>query len=147
MGLYETMSSYFFLERLTMKYEMGIRVFKFALSGAVGIGTGKIAAAVIKNNIEPEKLIDKVTVAAAAWAIGGLAATQTKKYTNDSIDEIVTTVTDLVHGIKVAGKLSRINDGTSTFDDEGLEESDFVYDVDAKKYRLKPDDVEGETVN
>jgi hypothetical protein len=60
---------------------------KKAVSLIVGAGTGKIVATIIKNNISPEKAIDKITMTAAAWALGGVVAEMTERYTDTKIDE------------------------------------------------------------
>lgn len=54
----------------------------------VGAGTTKIVGAIIQNNVSPEKVIDKVTIAAGTLALGGMAADASRKYTDSKIDEI-----------------------------------------------------------
>lgn len=103
-----------------------IAVAKFLASAVVGIGTGKIVGKIIKNNIQPETLLDKVTVTAAAWVIAAIATERTKKYTDDTIDSVVKSTNDAIYKIKTTQKLGRISRGESTFEDEGLKESDFT---------------------
>lgn len=104
---------------------------KFAVSGIVGIGTGKIVGGVIKNNISPETLIDKVTVTAAAWVIGAMATKATKTHTDEMIDEVYEGVTKVYRETQDKNKLSRINAGTSTWEKEGLDRDDYVMNADA----------------
>ena len=56
----------------------------------VGTGTTKIVYAIIHNNIDPEKITDKVTVISASVVIGGMAKDATKSYTDAKIDELAT---------------------------------------------------------
>lgn len=102
-----------------------LSVVKFAVSSVIGFGTGKIITNVVKNNVRPETVVDKVTVIAAAWVISGIATTATKKYTNDMIDDAVEGATELIGKFKQSAKLGRINRGESTFKDENLNENDF----------------------
>lgn len=55
----------------------------------VGAGTSKIISSIIQNNIEPEKKVDKVTVASASLVTGMMARDASKKYTDRKIDELV----------------------------------------------------------
>ena len=55
----------------------------------VGIGTNRIATAIIKNNVETETVIQKVTVESAGVVIGMMASEATKEFTATKIDEIV----------------------------------------------------------
>lgn len=98
---------------------------KFVVSGVVGIGTGKIVSGIVKDHVNPETLIDKVTIAGATWAFGGIAASATKKFTNDAIDEIYNGVNDTIAKMKEAQKLTRINKSESTFEAEGLDQTRF----------------------
>lgn len=100
-------------------------VAKILISGVVGIGTGKIVGKVIKNNISADTLVDKVTVTAAAWVIGAIATERTKAYTNDMIDDLAKNACEIIDKVKLADKLGRINRNQSTFQNEGLNISDF----------------------
>ncbi len=112
-----------------------LSVIKFAASAVVGVGTAKIVGKVIKDHVTPETLIDKVTVTAAAWVISGIATTATKKYVNETVDDIATTVTETIDNFKVDGKLGRINREESTFEQEGLSSNDFVLDIESDKWK------------
>lgn len=101
---------------------------KFAVSGVVGIGTGKIVSAVIKNNVSPESLIDKVTIVAASWTLSGVVTTAAKKYTNEMIDEVYNGVKNGLNDFKHSAALRRINAGESTWEDEGLDQNDYRMD-------------------
>lgn len=61
---------------------------KSAVSIVVGAGTSKIVGSIIKNNVSPEKLTDKVTIAAATFVVGAMVADATSMYTNAKIDEL-----------------------------------------------------------
>lgn len=102
-----------------------LTVAKFVVSGVVGIGTGKIVGKVIKTHVTPETLIDKVTVTAAAWVIGAIATERTKTYTNDMIDDVVQQGSRVVNDVKLSGKLGRINRQQSSFEEEGLDRTEF----------------------
>lgn len=101
---------------------------KFVASGVVGIGAGKIVGKIIKNNVSPETLIDKVTVVSASWVISGIVTTATKKYTNEMIDETYNGVVGIVDKFKLDAKLGRISRGESTFETEGLNSADYIKD-------------------
>lgn len=60
---------------------------KLAVSAIVGAGTTKIVVAIIKNNTDPEKITEKVAIAAAGFVLGSMAADASKKYTDAKIDE------------------------------------------------------------
>lgn len=59
---------------------------KSVVSLVVGVGTSKIVHTIIRNNVDPENVIDEVTVYAGSAVIGMMAADATKKYTDDKID-------------------------------------------------------------
>lgn len=115
---------------------------KFVASGVVGLGTSKIVAGIIKNNVTPETLIDKVSVAAAAWTISAMAAAATKKYTDEAIDDTVKTVKEAVGDMKTKAKLAKINRGESTFGEEDLDPADFTQDTETQVWSKRPDDNE-----
>lgn len=103
-----------------------LSVVKLAVSSVIGFGTGKIITNVVKNNVRPETVIDKVTVIAAAWVISGIATTATKKYTNDMIDDVAESATELIGKFKHSAKLGRINRDESTFEKEGLDPEEYI---------------------
>lgn len=112
---------------------------KWVVSGVVGIGAGKIAKDIIKKNINPETLIDKVTTVAGAWALGGMVAKAAKKYTDEAIDDTVTMVTEQVADFKLRGKLARITSGEGSFLSEDLEPSDYIADDNGVWVRRDPE--------
>ena len=117
-------------------------VAKFLVSGVVGIGTGKIVGSIIRHHVKPTTLIDKVSIAAATVVISAIASDRTKDYTNEWIDDLVGKVSEVKNQIQIQQKLQRINSNQSTFEDEGLDPSDFRQDENGK---WKPIDVlEGE---
>jgi hypothetical protein len=65
-----------------------LSITKMVVTTVVGSGTAKIVSAIIKNNITPERVIDKVTVTSSAIVLGGMAADASRKYTDAKIDEI-----------------------------------------------------------
>lgn len=113
-----------------------VTVTKFVATGIVGIGTGKIVGKVIKAHVQPETLIEKVTVTAASWVLSAVMTKATKEYTNEAIDEVVEKVTEVVGKIKQGNKLAKINRGESTFEDEALNPMDYVKDEATGKYKL-----------
>lgn len=117
-----------------------LAVVKFVASGVVGIGTGKIVGKIIKNNVTPETLIDKVTVLAAGWVIAGIATNATKKYTDDMVDDVVKAATVVVDKVKTDNKLNRINRFESTFEKEGLDPSKFKRNDSDKWVPIKDTD-------
>lgn len=108
------------------KIQIGMRITKAVAATIVGSGTRKIVAGIIENNVPaPDKMRDKIVIAAATWVISGIVATATKKYTDEAVDSIVSAVTEVVTDIKTDAKLDRINKGTSTFEKEGLDADNF----------------------
>ena len=105
---------------------------KFAASAIVGIGTGKIVGAIIKDAVKPEKLIEKITVGAASWVIAGIATEATKKYTNEMIDDVAKAVNAVVDTVKLNGKINRVNAGLSTLEEEGLNQAEFEKNDEGK---------------
>lgn len=98
---------------------------KFAVSGIVGMGTAKVVSGIVKNNVSAENLVDKVTILSATWVLSGVVTTASKKYTNDMIDDVAKSITDVLGQLKAKAKLNRINRGESTFVDEGLDQTRF----------------------
>lgn len=119
---------------------------KFAVTGVVGIGTGKIVGAIIKNNVSPETLVDKTSIAAATWAISGLVTTTAKAYTDKTIDQVHGFGVGMVKRFKVDGALGRINRKESTFEKEGLDPMEFMMDDSKKWVRRDKTEVEPETI-
>lgn len=66
-----------------------LEITKRVASAIVGIGTGKIAATVIKNNHPSGGIVTQITVIAASVVIGMMASDATSAYTNTKIDEAV----------------------------------------------------------
>lgn len=55
----------------------------------VGLSTSRIVGQVIKNNANMETAVDQAAAAAAAFALGGIAADRAKEYTDKTIDSVV----------------------------------------------------------
>lgn len=62
---------------------------KRAVSLVVGIGTRHIVTAIIRNNVSPEKVTEKVAIEAATWVLSGLVALKAKEYTDKMIDDLI----------------------------------------------------------
>ena len=60
---------------------------KAVTSFVVTSGTTKIVNGIIRNNTDPEKVTDTVSIAAASVVIGMMVGDATKKYTDEKIDE------------------------------------------------------------
>lgn len=114
-----------------------LKVAKFAVSGLVGIGTGKIVGAVIKNHVTPETTIDKVTVTAAAWVISAMVTKATKNATNEMIDDAVKTAVEVVDNFKENAKLGRINRKESNFEKEKLDVNNYEKDEAGNWHPIK----------
>ena len=71
-----------------------LQLLKAVTNAVVGIGTAKIVSAIIKNNIEPETVTEKVTVTAGSYVLGAMVADVTSRYTNAKIDEIAAFVAE-----------------------------------------------------
>lgn len=65
-----------------------LEIAKTAVNVVVGAGTSKIVHTIIKNNVQPEKLTDTVSVAAGSLVLGSMVAEASKKYTSDKIDKL-----------------------------------------------------------
>lgn len=89
---------------------------KRVVTGAVGIGTMKIVSNVIKAYVNPENIVDKVTTAAGAWAIGGVVASATREYTDEAIDEVAEAIGTIVTAVKTGISLGEINKKKPTAD-------------------------------
>ena len=66
-----------------------LEITKFAASTIVGIGTSKVVSSIIRNNVHAKTLIDTISIAAATYVIGSMAAEATKKYVDVKIDAAV----------------------------------------------------------
>jgi hypothetical protein len=90
---------------------------------------------VIGSNVNVDTLTDKVTMAAGAWALGGIAAKATRKYTDEYIDTVAGAVKDTRATITETLALGRIDRGESTFADEGLDPKNYMIDPEYKTWR------------
>lgn len=66
-----------------------IQIAKIVTSTIVGMGTSRIAGQIVKNNVVPKNVIDKVTIVGASVVIGSMASAATKAHTGEIIDEMV----------------------------------------------------------
>lgn len=66
-----------------------LSITKSAVSIVVGCGASKIISGIVKNNTDPTKFIDKVTIATGSYVLGAIVAEATKEWTDAKIDEIV----------------------------------------------------------
>ena len=55
----------------------------------VGFGATSIASQIIKNNVVPGSLFQKITITAATLAIGALLGETLGEYTDEKIDMVV----------------------------------------------------------
>lgn len=113
---------------------------KFVASSLVGVGTGKIVSGIIKNNVTPETLLDKVTVLGAAWVIGGMATKATKTFTDETIDDVAKGVSGVVAALKLKSKIDKVNRGESTIEEEGLDPEKYQWDPIEKKVMVLVED-------
>lgn len=60
---------------------------KTAVNFVVGAGVSKIVVGIIKNNTDPEKVTDIVSIYVGGAALGSLVAHHTKEHTSKMIDE------------------------------------------------------------
>lgn len=66
-----------------------IAITKKIVSTVVGIGTAKIVAGIIENNVNTEKLTDKVSVTVASYTLGFAASEYASDFTDAKIDELL----------------------------------------------------------
>jgi hypothetical protein len=66
-----------------------IKILKGVVNLVVGTGVSKITHSILKNNVEPETVTDKVAVAAGTTVITGMAVNASKTYTDAKIDEYI----------------------------------------------------------
>ena len=66
-----------------------LTVTKKVVSLIVGSGAAKIISGVVKNNTDPTKVIDKVTIVCGSYVLGAIVAEATSDWTDAKIDELV----------------------------------------------------------
>lgn len=66
-----------------------LTIAKAIATGIVGIGTNTIVKSIVKNNVEPENVRQKIYIGSALFVISGMAAEATKSYTDVRIDSLV----------------------------------------------------------
>jgi hypothetical protein len=66
-----------------------IPIAKKAVSFIVGAGVKTIITTIIKDNVEPDNLAQKVTVVAGTLVVAGIVADASSKYTDAKIDACV----------------------------------------------------------
>ncbi|QPL14703.1 hypothetical protein SEA_SCHWARTZ33_58 [Gordonia phage Schwartz33] len=74
---------------------LNLNTIKLITSTIVGLGTTKIVTTIIKNNVNPETIVDTVTITAGSFVIGGMVADASKKYTDETIDKIADAIVSL----------------------------------------------------
>lgn len=77
---------------MTMQGITKLVIAKKVVTWTVSFGVGKIVRAVIDNNTDPVKTIDKIAIAAGSMALGGLVADLASDYTDAKIDALVDAV-------------------------------------------------------
>lgn len=73
---------------------MKITTVKQAVRILVGLGATSITSQIIKNNVVPGSMFQKITITAATIALGGLLGEQLGEYSDEKIDSIVEFVED-----------------------------------------------------
>lgn len=66
----------------------------------VGFGATTITSQIVRNNVVPGSLFQKITVTAAMIAAGALLGEKLGAYTDDKIDELVDALTDVNDSIQ-----------------------------------------------
>lgn len=74
---------------------LNLNTIKLVTSTIVGLGVTKIVTTTIKNNVNPETVVDTITITAGSFVIGGMVADASKKYTDETIDKIADAVVSL----------------------------------------------------
>lgn len=74
-------------------------IVKAVVGWTVAAGTSLIVKGIIENNTAPEKLTQRVAIAAASIAIGGIAKDATRKYTDAQIDWLIDTWNSAVDSV------------------------------------------------
>lgn len=77
---------------------LNLNTIKLVASTIVGVGTGKIVGTIIRNNVQPETIVDTITIYAGGMVIGGMVADAAKTYTDNTIDQIA----DFIATLKTA---------------------------------------------
>jgi hypothetical protein len=67
---------------------MNIKFVKIVTSTVVGFGTTQIVHGIVRHNTDPENIVDTVTITAGAVALGMMASRATRRFTDQTIDEI-----------------------------------------------------------
>ena len=62
---------------------------KTCVNFVVGLGTSKIVHTIIKNNVQPDTIIDTVSVGVGSLVLGSMVADVSKRYTSVKIDRAV----------------------------------------------------------
>ncbi|QAU06760.1 hypothetical protein HWC49_gp55 [Gordonia phage Kenosha] len=74
---------------------LNLNTIKLVTSTIVGLGVTKIVTTTIKNNVNPETVVDTITITAGSFVIGGMVADASKQYTDNTIDKIAEAVVSL----------------------------------------------------
>jgi hypothetical protein len=77
---------------------MKLKTVKTITRIVVGFGATSITSQIVRNNVVPGSLFQKITITAAMIAAGGLLGETLGTYTDDKIDEIVEIVEDAQQG-------------------------------------------------
>jgi len=115
-----------------------LTVGKIIASAVVGIGTERIIKNLVKQNIIPKNVGEKIVITVATGVIAAVVTQATKDYTDETIEKAVETGKKLVEKVKVGVKLAKINEGQSTFENEDLEEEEFEKNKKGKWVAKKP---------
>lgn len=67
-----------------------LSAFKFAARLIVGAGTTTISNSIIRNNVQPNNVIEQISTAVASVVIGSMASEATRSHTERQIDAVVT---------------------------------------------------------
>lgn len=66
-----------------------LATFKLVARIIVGAGTTTVSNSIIKNNVQPNNVIEQISVGVASVVIGSMASEATKSHTDAKIDSIV----------------------------------------------------------
>jgi hypothetical protein len=66
-----------------------IAIAKGTVTLIVGAGTSKIVHQIIKNNTEPQSVVDTVTILIGSFVFASMAVDASKKYTDSKLDEFI----------------------------------------------------------
>ncbi|WNM72438.1 hypothetical protein SEA_MOSSY_59 [Gordonia phage Mossy] len=78
---------------------LNLNTVKLVTSTIVGLGTSKIVSTIIKNNVNPETVVDTVTITAGSFVIGSMVADAAKAHTDKMIDQVAEAVTKIKNTI------------------------------------------------